>query len=328
MHSLESRFQNLAFEVGHRFQCVGVLACGAVLQHKHTVAVVGIHKRESVGRESVEEHFLRVAVVGKRFMVVQVVLRQVREDCARELQSGNAALVCGVRTNFHKAVVTANLDHFGQQAMQLQRVGCCLGCLNGFCAHNVANRRQQTGLVAELCGHTVQQSHGCCLAVGAGDAHQFQFFRRPSVPVRRQLPEGCRRIFHHGESHALTAFGRNFLANHNRYAAVNGLTNKVVSVDVCAANRYKQPAFGRFARIVGDACHASRFLANPFGYPDTFKQCVNVHHDSVKIILSPFLKTSPARNDCCVTIPRPTIDTDIPAFSRMKIASFAPIPIT
>ena len=96
IHAFEVAFQDTGAEIGHRAGRVGLHLCLAVLHHHHAVLVVGIRDGKGRLRQSVEEGFLRVAVVFHGLMVVHVVACQVGEYASCKFQSANTFLMDGM----------------------------------------------------------------------------------------------------------------------------------------------------------------------------------------------------------------------------------------
>ena len=91
-HPIEVALHDDTFEVGVVFQGVAQFLGLSVLQHDSTVLVVKVGECEGALRQVVEEFLLGVAVVGHRLVVVEVVVGEVGEDAASEVQSGDAVL--------------------------------------------------------------------------------------------------------------------------------------------------------------------------------------------------------------------------------------------
>lgn len=148
-HAVGVRLENFASEVGHRLQRQGLDRRPRVLHHDPAVAVVDVHQRESLLREIVEEEFLGADVLGESLVVVQVVVGDVREDAAREMQSSDALLHDGVRGDLHEAVFAPGFDHAGHHLVQADGVGGGVGRFDAFGVDAVNDRRDQADLVAQ-----------------------------------------------------------------------------------------------------------------------------------------------------------------------------------
>ena len=120
----------------------------------------------------------------------------------------------GVARYFHKGIVAAGVNHLGQQFVQSQRVGSGVRGRNGTSVHVVAHRGEQPGLVAFEPGHLVEQGSRGGLAVGAGDAHKFQFVAGMPVPCRSEPAQGVGGIGHADIGDAVGYLRGEFLANY------------------------------------------------------------------------------------------------------------------
>lgn len=151
------------------------------MHHDPAVAVVDVHQRESLLREIVEEEFLGADVLGESLVVVQVVVGDVREDAAREMQSSDALLHDGVRGDLHEAVFAPGFDHAGHHLVQADGVGGGVGRFDAFGVDAVNDRRDQADLVAQPPEEVVEQGDGGGFAVGARDTDQFELTARVAV---------------------------------------------------------------------------------------------------------------------------------------------------
>ena len=73
IHSLEVALQYLRLEVGHATRRIGLHRGTRVLNHHHSVLVVGIGKGKRLLGQHVEEGLLGVAIVLEGFVIVQMV---------------------------------------------------------------------------------------------------------------------------------------------------------------------------------------------------------------------------------------------------------------
>ena len=60
-------------------------------------------------------------------MIIEMVVRDIGKDPARETKPGDALLCDRMRTHFHEGVRTTLVDHRGEQRIQLNRVGSRMG---------------------------------------------------------------------------------------------------------------------------------------------------------------------------------------------------------
>ena len=73
--------------------------------------IVGIEDDQSVRLEVIEQPGLRLAVVDRVLVVVEVVLRNIRDDGRVELRAGDAVLIEGVAGDFECRVCRVAGDH-------------------------------------------------------------------------------------------------------------------------------------------------------------------------------------------------------------------------
>ena len=172
-HAVEVHLDDLAAEIGHRAQRIGVYPGCGVLHHDAAVLVVGVRQGESPGGQTVEKELLGPDVLGEGLVVVEVVVGDVREDAACEMQPPRALLHDGMRRTLHEAVFAPFVGHLAHHGVQPHGVGRGVGRLDDAFADFVDDRRDQPGLVAQCPHQVVEQCCGRGLAVGAGDAHEF-----------------------------------------------------------------------------------------------------------------------------------------------------------
>ena len=91
-HAVKSILKNFALEVAKRSERIGVYFCLCILNHDHTVSVIGICQGESRFRQSVEECLFCLQVVFECFVIVQMVAGDVREDASGEPQPSDTFL--------------------------------------------------------------------------------------------------------------------------------------------------------------------------------------------------------------------------------------------
>ena len=138
---VEMRFQNLPFEIRHGAERIGFLPRLRILKHDQSGLIIDIRQGKSRRGQVVEELLLRTEVILDRFMVIQMVAREVREDTPIERQPGDAFLVDGVRADLHENILTTRLCHLGDERMKRQRVRRRMLGRNRFILYIIANRR-------------------------------------------------------------------------------------------------------------------------------------------------------------------------------------------
>ena len=252
-HAVDVHLDDFAAEVRHCAQRIGVYGGGRVLHHHAAVAVVDVCQGESLCAESVEEEFLGADVFGEGLVVVEVVVRDVREDAAREVQAPRAFLYDGVRRTLHETVFAPLVGHLPHHGVQPHGVGCGVRRFDGAVADFVDHRRNQPGLVAQRPHQIVEQRHGRGLAVGAGDAHEFQFAARVAVESRRHVGQRPGGVGNHGVGYPVgRLFGQAF-ADHRRGAFRDGGGDEIVAVALRAAGCEEAVARAHGARVVNQS---------------------------------------------------------------------------
>ena len=123
--------------------------CLAVLRHDESVLVVFVGHGERTLLQSVEQPFLCVAVVIEGLVVVDVIPREVGEQRAVEIQSGDTLLRDGVGGDLHERVFASGVHHPSQQTVQLNRVRRRVRRRNGFVLDIIDHGGQQTCLVSQ-----------------------------------------------------------------------------------------------------------------------------------------------------------------------------------
>ena len=188
-------------------------------------------------------------------MVVEVVVRDVREEGSCEVQTTDAALHDAVRRHLHKAVVATHLNHFGKQCIERNRIG--RGMRRGHYAtvDTILDRREQTHTVAQRAKHLVEQRYGRGLAVGTGDTDQLQLLRGSVVEVRRHRAHHGGRILNHHVADTLAQLLGQLLAD-NRHCA---LLNRTRDVGVTIGRRSH---YGKEHRSLGYAARVESQRAN------------------------------------------------------------------
>ena len=245
----------LAAEIGHRAQRIGVYPGCGVLHHDAAVFVVGVRQGEGILGEGVEEEFFGADVFGEGLVVVEVVVGDVREDAACEMQPPRALLHDGMRRTLHEAVFAPFVGHLAHHGVQPHGVGRGVGRLDDAFADFVDDRRDQPGLVAQCPHKVVEQCHGRGLAVGAGDAYEFQFAARVVVESGGHVGQRSRGVGDDDVGYPVGRFGRQLLADDGRGAFCDGVGDEVVPVGLRAAGGEKTVALRHGPRIVGQGGH-------------------------------------------------------------------------
>ena len=85
IHTLEVTLQNLCTEVCHSLDRVGLDGRFGVLNHYHTILIIGIGNSKGILWQSVEEHLLCIAIVLEGLMVIKVVTGKIGKDTTNKL---------------------------------------------------------------------------------------------------------------------------------------------------------------------------------------------------------------------------------------------------
>lgn len=147
--------------------------------------VVGVRQRERLFSQRVEQHFFRADILGERMVIVQMVVRDIREHGPGEMQPFGAVLHEAVRADLHKAVLAPPIDHLGHHPVEPDAVGSRVRRLAPIGVDAVRHRRDQADLIAEAPEQAVQQRRGRRLAVGPRHADQPE---RPARSHRKRTP--------------------------------------------------------------------------------------------------------------------------------------------
>ena len=146
---------DLGLEIGHRARGIGLHLSLRILHHHSTVLIVGIDDGEGILPKSVEEGFLRVAVVFEGLMIVQMVTRQIGEQSTCEVEASDTLLGDGMARTLHKGILTAGFHHLCQEPVQFDGIRGGMICRNRLVFDIVADGREQTALMAELPEHII-----------------------------------------------------------------------------------------------------------------------------------------------------------------------------
>ena len=180
-----------------------------------------------------------------------MVVGDVREDPAGEVETADALLDDGVRRALHEAVLAAGVDHLTHHGVQANGIGRRVRGLDLASVDAVDDRRDQSGTVAQTAHQVVEQRDGRGLAVGSRDAHQPQFAAREVVEGRGQIGHRPRRIPHHDIDDAGSRLLGAPLADHRRSSPFDGHRDIVVAVALRAPDGEEAVAGVHVPRVVG-----------------------------------------------------------------------------
>ncbi|OPZ11498.1 MAG: hypothetical protein BWZ06_01710 [Bacteroidetes bacterium ADurb.BinA261] len=94
--ALEMFFENTRLEIGHIFHRIGVYLCFGILYHHLTIFVVDVSQSKSFGRKTVKKRFLHIPIFEHVFVIVEMILSEVGEYAACEMQSVHPLLMNGM----------------------------------------------------------------------------------------------------------------------------------------------------------------------------------------------------------------------------------------
>ena len=244
--------EHLPLEGGGGQQTVSGDAGLAVLHHHHSILVVHIGEGKRRLGQFVEEGLLGIDIVFERLVEVKVVVGDVAEDGAREVESRDAVLADGVGTHLHKAVFTAGIDHPCQQAVELHGIGGGVRGGHLLLANPVDDGGEQARLVAHQGEEAMQQRHGGGLAVGAGDAHEFQLAAGLAIESAGQAAECQSAVGHFHVSDLGGYLPGQILAHNHAPTGFHHLRYEAVTVGLGAALRHIERG-AAFGHTSGDA---------------------------------------------------------------------------
>lgn len=127
-------------------------------------------------------------------VIVQMIVRDVREHGPGEMQPFGAVLHEAVRADLHKAVLAPPIDHLGHHPVEPDAVGSRVRRLAPLGVDAVRHRRDQADLIAEAPEQAVQQRRGRRLAVGPRHADQPERPARVAIESGRHASQRDRRV--------------------------------------------------------------------------------------------------------------------------------------
>ena len=207
--------------------------CFRVLHHHTPVLVIHVGECKSGFREFVEKGLFRGNIIGKRLVEVQMVMGDVAEDSSGKAQSGHTMLAKCVRTHLHKAVFAMTVHHLREQLVEFHSVGSGVRGRDLLIPDFIHYRGEQTCLVTGRHEQTVQKRHCRGLAVGTGNADQFQLAARMVVIRIRQLPQRHRAVRHLDVANLLVQSLRQCFTNHRTTPLSNRRSNVLVPIGLC-----------------------------------------------------------------------------------------------
>ena len=202
-------------------------------------------------------------------MVIEVFVRDVREDTPGERQPGDAFLDDAVGTDLHEAVVASAFRHLCQHGIEADGVRRGVRGGKRLVVDSVDDRGDESRLVTEPAEQVVEQGGGRGLAVGACHAHEFQFVARFAVESGGDGTERGGAVRHDDVCHSGKGLFRQPFAYHCSGAVGRRLCHVVVPVACTALDGEEELARRRMARVESErgdvgfrsACPLQRFDA-------------------------------------------------------------------
>ena len=249
-HTVEQHLQHLATEVGQRTQRVAAHLSAAVLHHHLAIAVIDINQCKGALVQSIEEQFLGPDILDKGAVIVQMVVREVCENSASELQPPDTLLHQRVRRHLHKAVVAARINHLAQHSIQADGIGCGMGRLNLTLANTIDHRRNQSRTISQRTKQIAEQRGNRSLAIGTRHTYQLQLMRGVVVEGGCHIGHSHIAILDNNITHLVAHIARQLLAHHNGGSRLNGLVDVLVAIGLRTSDSKEAVARLDLARIV------------------------------------------------------------------------------
>ena len=243
-----------------RVDGVGEVVALRVREHARARFVVDVHDGRLALLHArlahmVEEARLRAHVVLERLMVVEMILREVREDRRIELDARDAVLVERVGGDLHDDVVHARVAHARERVLQLDDIRRRVVDGQHLVLDHDLDRADEADLVARVAQDSAREVARRRLAVRARDADDAQRARGIVMEIRHDRVE--RRIELRHAQHR-DARGRRermpLRREHGEGALLHRLRDELRAVHMHAGNRHEQRPRAHLARVVLDAC--------------------------------------------------------------------------
>ena len=114
LHTREIMLAHFYGEISHLLHRIGVSHRFCILQHHHAVLVVFVCHRNRSARQTIKKLFLGLDIVVERFVIIQMVVGDIRKNPRRKWYPGNSSLIHRVRADFHKTMTAIGIGHLGQ----------------------------------------------------------------------------------------------------------------------------------------------------------------------------------------------------------------------
>ncbi len=213
------------------------------------VLVADVH-RGSVGEQRCEEARLALEVRIERPVIVEVVVREVRETRRGVVRSVDAVLVERVRRHLHRHRADPRVAHRGEHHLEIGGLGRGVRVRQRLVADAGADRADHTGDVAGRGRDRLQQIGGGGLAVGTGHAEGAHREARFPLEPRRERTQHAS----HGRDPCLGDVDRQPLLHEQRdRAGADRLGRVAMPVRYGAANATEQRTGFRRSAVRHDA---------------------------------------------------------------------------
>ena len=193
-----------------------------------------------------EELHLRLEILLHRAVVVEMVLREVREDGGGKRQAMSAMLIERVGGDLHGAGTAAIAAHLGEQALNLQRLRRGVRGRHLLAAEIIKNGAKQSAAHLAEVHQMMREEGGGRFAIRAGDADERHVFRRMAVQGRGGIGERNARVTHMNPRRG-AAIWRSLFRDDGSATGLDGLRNEGVAVHAAAAQRHEGDAGACFA---------------------------------------------------------------------------------
>ena len=253
------------------------MPAGGVREHRPARRVVDVDDRRlavfrAFPAHKVEKARFRALVVVERLMVVEMILREVREHRRIELDARHAVLVERVRRDFHDDGVHAAPRHIGEHALQDDDVGRRVVNGQGLILDEDLDRADESDLASRRAQDRARHVARRRLAVRARDADDAHLLRRVVVEERHDAIERGSEM-----RHAQDGFGSlrqldRALRQDRARPLPDSLLDEGMSVDVQSLDGNEKRPFRHLARIVHDVRNLRCSISLDFSALDERRQ--------------------------------------------------------
>lgn len=245
-------------QVGFLLDGIRQMLAFCMCEHRRTGCIVDVDDSRlallaALLRHMIEELRLREHVVLERLVVVEVILREIREDSRVKLDARYAVLVERVRRDFHDDVVHALVAHHRQRVLQLDDIRRRIVDWQHLILDHDLDRANESDLIACLAQDGARDVARRRLAVRARDAHDAHLARRVVVEVRHDRVERRLQLLDAQHRDALRHLDILARRHDGACARRDSLRDELVAVNVDARDADEERALLHLARIVLDA---------------------------------------------------------------------------